>query len=160
MPCESGANLPTPIVLSSSSGRASRSGGSILFVSLTYVVIGVATVMLAGGAARAQMRSTVRLAAWLISFIVFAGQITYERASGDRSDRMVAVRCATAVAIAVLIIAIIGPVRTHWGTPDFRRAALSAVVAWPLFTGVVAFVVARAGSAMVAHSMSRHTPAS
>jgi hypothetical protein len=42
-------------------------------------------------------------------------------------------------------VAVLGPVRAHWGEPSRLKLVLLSIVAWPVITAVPAFVVALIG---------------
>jgi hypothetical protein len=48
---------------------------------------------------------------------------------------------ATAVALGSFLLAVAGPLRSHWNSPDVGRTAVLSVVVWPLLTGVPAFLI-------------------
>jgi O-antigen ligase len=82
-----------------------------------------------------------RLAAWLLSLVVFGAQIAIERRR--RLGRVsVAVSVALGVAIGAFVLAALGPFRSHWGDPSRLKLALLSLAAWPVLTGVLAFLVA------------------
>jgi hypothetical protein len=83
-----------------------------------------------------------RFAGWALSFLIFAVHIWYERRKRSRASVPAALHVAVAVAIGAFVLAIVGPVRSHWGAPDFTRVALLSLLLWPIVTGVPAFLVA------------------
>ena len=85
-----------------------------------------------------------RLTAWLLSLVVFGVHFAIERDRDPRRVR-VAARVALAVAIGAFGVAALGPIRTHWGEPARLKLVLLSLVAWPVITGVPAFVVAFLG---------------
>ena len=100
--------------------------------------------MLAGMASSPAGVKGWRFAAWLLSLVVFAVHFAIER---DRDPRRlnVAARVALAVAIGAFGVAALGPFRMHWGEPARLKLAALSLVAWPLITGIPAFVVALLG---------------
>jgi hypothetical protein len=83
-----------------------------------------------------------RFAGWALSFVVFAVHLIYERRRRSKSPATAAWHVAVAVGVGAFVLAIVGPVRSHWGTDDFGRAALLSLLLWPVVTGVPAFLVA------------------
>lgn len=126
---------------------ANRNGhtGAVVLAALAYVLIGVATATFAGSAATPQMRTAWRLAAWVFSLAVFLRHIAHENLRIGNSDVRGALRIASGVALAALVLALVGPVRAHWTASDFGRAVILSVVVWPIATGVPAFLVALLG---------------
>jgi len=94
-----------------------------------------------------------RFAAWSVSFAVFAAHILISRRERRRSVRQSAGQVAIAVAAATGVLALAGPVRSHWGEPHAARVALLSVVLWPVLTGIPSFVVAL----VVRHVLDRVT---
>lgn len=115
-----------------------------LLTGAAYVVVGVGTAALSRIASTPASAKTWRLAAWLLSLAIFATHFFVERNRRLRPSS-VAARVALAVAIGALGVAVLGPVRAHWSEAGRLRLALLSIVAWPVITGVPAFVVALIG---------------
>lgn len=131
-----------------------RKVGIILLAGAAYILIGTGTAILAASSAGKGWR----LAAWLLSLVVFSVHFAIERSSDSRRAR-VAARVALAVAIGAFGVAALGPIRTHWADPARLRLVLLSLVAWPVLTGLPAFVVALlAGIGL--DRLSSHTEAS
>lgn len=120
----------------------------VLSFTLAYVVIGLGTANLAGAAATAQGRTRWRLAGWVLSLAVFLGQIAFERIRRSEATRIVARDASLAVAVAAFLLALLGPVRTHWSAADVTRATLFSLVLWPIATGIPAYLAAWAVAAV------------
>jgi len=118
-----------------------RGVGTVLLAGAAYVLVGTGTATLAGLASSAAAVKGWRLAAWLLSLAVFALHFALERHRRARRLR-VAARVALAVAVGALGVAALGPIRTHWGEPSRPKLVVLSLVAWPILTGVPAFVVA------------------
>jgi uncharacterized membrane protein YczE len=84
-----------------------------------------------------------RLAAWVVSAVVFAFHIGYERFRLHSSPLNTALHTAIAVALGAFILALGATIRA---TTVVRQAPFSryllALVLWPIFTAVPAFIVA------------------
>lgn len=114
---------------------------TVVLASAGYIVVGFGFAILAGMASSPTGVKTWRLAAWLFSLLIFGVHLAIERPRHG-SRRAAAVQVALAVALGALGVAILGPFRAHWGEPNLAKLALLSLVAWPLLTGVPAFVVA------------------
>ena len=121
--------------------RSRTRAGIVLPAAAAYVLVGIGTAILAGMAPSSAGVKGWRFAAWLLSLVVFAVHFAMER---DRDGRRlnVAARVAFAVAIGAFGVAALGPLRMHWSEPARLKLAMLSLVAWPLLTGVPAFVVA------------------
>lgn len=117
---------------------------TVLLAGVAYVVVGAGTAALARIASSSASGKTWRLAAWLLSLAIFAIHFFIERNRRLRPSS-VAARVAIAVAIGAIGVAVLGPVRAHWGEAGRLKLALLSIVAWPVITGVPAFVVALMG---------------
>jgi len=115
---------------------------STLVVAIVYAVIGVVTADLSGSASTPQMRTAWRLAAWLLSFVAFAGHLVHEEVRLRSAVRSAAGHAAAAVALGAFLLAAVGPVLSHWGAADFLRTSLLSLGLWPILAGVPAFLVA------------------
>jgi hypothetical protein len=92
-----------------------------------------------------------RLAAWAVSGAVYAAHIGYEHFRLNNSSRATALHAAMAVAIGAFLLAVAATVHavmvaSH--APYWRF--LLALVLWPIFTALPAFLVALAGGALLA----------
>ena len=125
----------------------------MLLVAIIYPVVGIVTAELARLAPSAQFRTAWRLAAWLLSLVVFVGHIFYEHVRLRSAVKRIAEHSAAAVALGAFVLAAFGPVRSHWGAPDFWRTSLLSLPLWPILTGVPAFVVALAAAAILRRFM-------
>ena len=114
----------------------------MLAVAATYVVVGLVTAELAGSASTVQMRNRWRLAAWLLSAVIFVGNLIFDHVRLRSGTRDSAVHVAAAVALATFVLAAVGPVRSHWGTSDIARVALLSLPLWPILAGAPAFLIA------------------
>jgi hypothetical protein len=65
---------------------------------------------------------------------------------------------AFAVALGAAGVAALGPLRAHWDEPTRLRLILLSVVAWPLLTGVPAFLVALFGRVLLDHARGLPIP--
>ena len=83
-----------------------------------------------------------RLAAWMISAVVLAVHIAYEYFRLNSSPLITALHTAVAVAIGAFGLAVVANVHELAAGSTYRYLLALALVAWPLLTGVPAFVVA------------------
>jgi hypothetical protein len=124
-----------------SASDTSRWLGAALAVGIAYLVIGLATASLAGAAASAQGRTGWRLAAWVISAVVFAGHVAYERLRLRTPAASASFHAALAVALGAFGLAAAATVHAAAGAGADRRYGL-ALILWPLATAVPAFAAA------------------
>ena len=91
-----------------------------------------------------------RLAAWIVSGVVFAAHISYEQLGLGSSVRATALHAALAAALGGFGLAAAATVRAL--SSGSGRLVLHAIslVAWPLLVAVPAFLVALAAAAVVA----------
>jgi hypothetical protein len=114
---------------------------SVLIVALLYLVIGIVFAALAREAGVAW-----RLAAWVVSAALFAAHIGYEYARLRRPPRTTALHASLAVALGAFGLAVAATVHAV-ATGSLRGAFAIALVAWPILTGVPAYLVALAAAA-------------
>jgi hypothetical protein len=116
----------------------------LILCAVAYLVIGVTTAWLAGGASSNHLRVAWRLTAWLASAVVFGAHINAERSRPDGSPTVTAWHASLAVALGAFGLAAAATVRAlSSGTGNMRLHAI-ALVAWPMLTAVPAFLVALA----------------
>jgi Na+/H+ antiporter NhaC len=135
---------------------------SILLAGVAYVVIGMGTATLAAHAASPTGVTRWRLAAFLLSFVVFGIHFLVER-KRHRHRRTSAMTLALGVALGALGVAAFGPMRAHWADPSRLKLVMLSLIAWPILTGVPAFVVALIGGLVADRLLARrhrtHSPA-
>jgi hypothetical protein len=81
-----------------------------------------------------------RLAAWLVSGLLYAAHIRYEHFTLRSSPRFAALHVAVGVAIGAFALAVAGMIHSLSATSAIRPAWLLALVLWPAFTAVPAFL--------------------
>jgi hypothetical protein len=120
----------------------------ITLVGALYFAVGAASVILAWGVA---WRSTLSLrwAAFAISGIIFAWHIAREWLRHQATVREIAWRAAAAVALGALGLALMANIHEVLTAPSFRPLMLTALVLWPLLTGLPAFLVALAAASIL-----------
>jgi hypothetical protein len=93
-----------------------------------------------------------RLAAWLVSAAGYTAHIAYERFRLHSSPRRGALHVALAVALGAFGLAVAAIINSLVvaSSPQHRRLLLIALVVWPIMTGLPAFLVALAVSAVLA----------
>ncbi|HET7453138.1 MAG TPA: hypothetical protein VFL12_10375, partial [Thermoanaerobaculia bacterium] len=103
-----------------------------------YYWAGVGFAALAAAAPSHSLRTSWRLAAWIVCATIFAGHIGFERRRG-RPGSQAAFHVAIAVALGALALALRVNLRAMSAGP-IRPAMLLALVLWPLLTGVPAYL--------------------
>ena len=85
----------------------------------------------------------VRLAAWVASALVYVVHLTYEHFRLERTAAATAINVGLAVAIGGFLLAVAAATHAAMVSDHapFRRF-LIALIAWPLITGVPAFLAA------------------
>ena len=119
----------------------------MILVGVVYVVVGLVFGALAGAAGSQRLVVAWRLAAWATSAAAFAAHIWYEQIRLRHSPATTAFHVAVAVAIGgfgLAVSATIHAMRVH------ARFPASALLAWPIVTGLPAFVVAFVAAAVIA----------
>jgi hypothetical protein len=107
-----------------------------LVVGVTYLLIG-----LVFSVPSTPVRAW-RLAAWMVSAVVYGAHITYECVQARNAPRAVALHAAFAAALGALGLAVVGALHSLWTTSAVRPVWFLAFVLWPIITGLPAFVVA------------------
>jgi len=114
-----------------------------LLVGLAYLIIGR---VFAFPTDHVQMW---RLAAWVVSGAVYGAHIWYEHFRLRNPIRTAALHVALAVAIGAFALAVAGMTRSLYTTSAIRPAWLLALLLWPAFTAIPAFLVALAIAALL-----------
>jgi hypothetical protein len=114
----------------------------VILVGVAYGVVGVALTEMSKRFATDQFRAW-RLAAWIVSAVIFAGHFFYEQFRVEQRSLSVALHTALAVALGAFLLALAAIIHATMvvsHAPYWLFAI--ALVAWPLLTGIPAFVVA------------------
>ncbi len=117
---------------------------AVILVGVVYFVVGFVFALPSGHV------RWWRLAAWVVSGAVYAAHIGYEHFRLSNSPRTTALHAAMAVAVGAFLLAVAATVHavmvpSH--APYWRF--LLALMLWPIFTAVPAFLVALAGAALL-----------
>jgi hypothetical protein len=119
-----------------------------ILIGVGYAIVGV--VFGAFGSSHVSTRSW-RLAAWAISGVMYAGHICNERFRLGASPHATALHAAVAAAIGGFGLAVAATVHSLLSASADRRLRLFtlALAVWPIVTGVPAYLVALAASAVL-----------
>src|SRR5438105_13654375 len=123
---------------------------AVIFVGIVYFVVGYGSAAL-DPSIPDRARFAWRLAAWVVSAVVFAAHIGREHSRLSASPRATAMYAAAAVALGGFLLAAVATVHaaavaSH--APYWRF--LVALVLWPIITALPAFVVALVAGAVLA----------
>jgi hypothetical protein len=117
-------------------------GGAVVLLGAVYFVVAIAFGEFASRAASNSMRETWNRLAFLASGIAFAVHIAYEHFRLGNSPRVTASHASIAVALGAFALALKANIHDLGSASGYRPRMLIALVAWPLVTGVPAFIVA------------------
>ena len=124
--------------------------GSVLLAGVVYLIIGLSFAPLATPSV-----FFWRLAAWIVSAVVFASHIGYEHFRLRSSPRLAAWHVALGAAVGAFGLAAAANVRSLQAGSGNVRLLRIALLVWPAITGIPAFVIVLAVSALLAR-LSRH----
>lgn len=113
-----------------------------VLVGAVYFVIAIAFGELASRAASESARETWNRLAFLASGIAFAVHFGYEHFRLGNAARVTAWHASIAVALGAFALALKANIHDLGSATGYRPRMLIALVAWPLLTGVPAFLVA------------------
>ena len=85
-----------------------------------------------------------RLAAWILSAVVYVAHIVYQRVRASSPPRSAALHTALAVALGAFLLAASAVIHSLWVESSRLTLLLIALVLWPVMTAVPAFFVALA----------------
>lgn len=114
----------------------------VLLLGAAYFVIAVALGEFAGRAASGSMREIWNRLAFVACGIAFALHIGYEHFRLRNSSLVTAMHVSIAVALGAFALAVKANIHDLGSSTGYRSRMLIALAAWPLLTGVPAFVVA------------------
>jgi hypothetical protein len=126
--------------------RRRRWMGLAVLIGVTYAAVGITFAWPA-----THVRAW-RLAAWLVSAIVFGGHLVFEQFRLRSTPLRASTHAALAVALGAFGLALGALVHSFrvGSSPEHHRLILIALVAWPLITAIPAFVGALAATAVLA----------
>ena len=112
----------------------------LLAGGIAYLIIGQVFAFFAGAASSANIRLAWRLAAWILSAVLFALHIRCERMRFHSTAKTTALRTSFAVGLGAFLIAVVAFARTRVNSAPLGLRAL-ALVLFPLITMLPAFLV-------------------
>ena len=112
-----------------------------LFSALVYFAVGFITSALSGAAASEQMRFLWRLSAFVICAVVFLVHIAYEHFRMHNTAFRTAWHTSFGVGFGAFLLALAANIHDLGSSAGYRPRMLISFVAWPLLTGVPAFLV-------------------
>jgi hypothetical protein len=113
-----------------------------ILIGVLYAAVGITSGALAGAAPSQQMQFFWRLAAFVISAVMFGVHIAYEHFRLRNTTRPTAWHTSAAVAVGGFALALVANIHDLVSPSGYRPRMLIALVAWPLLTGLPAFIVA------------------
>ena len=127
-----------------------------LLTGSAYAAVGVGFGVLAGTAGSHEMTIFWRWAAWAVSAAMYAVHIGYERFRLGNSTGSTALHVAAAVAVGAFGLAVAaGAHALLAASPPNLRLYVLALVAWPIVTGMPAYLVALVVSAALSRVRRR-----
>lgn len=119
---------------------------AVVLVGTLYALVGIAFALPASHA------RAWRLAAWAVSGVVYAIHLGFERFRLRNSSLLSALHAASAAALGALGLAVGANIHSLsvGSTSQHQRLLLIALVAWPVITGVPAFLVGLGVSSLLA----------
>ena len=96
-----------------------------------------------------------RLAAWLVSGLLFAAHIAFEHFRLRHPPRTMAFHTAVAVAIGALGLAIAGMIHSLSTTPGLRPTWILALIGFPAVTAIPAFFAALVAGSLLSRVAGR-----
>ena len=114
----------------------------VMLIGMIYLAVGLASAELAKAASSERIRFLWRLSPFIISGVVFVAHVFHEQFRGGNTAKWTALRASLAVAVGAFALALIANIHDLGSATGYRPRMLIAFVAWPLLTGVPAFVSA------------------
>jgi hypothetical protein len=111
-----------------------------LLVGVLYCAVGLGSAALAGSAASQQMQFFWRLSAFLASGVVLAAHIAHEHFRLRNPVGSTAWHASVGAAFGGFALAVMANLHDLGSASGYRPRMLIALAAWPLLTGVPAFV--------------------
>lgn len=116
--------------------------GAALLAGAAYLLIGVLFPI------PASHRPEWRLAAWIVSLVVFGAHFAYERVQLRDTPPRVGFHVAVGVALGAFALAVAGMLHDLTTTSRIRSVWWLALVLWPVVSAVPAFVVTLVAATM------------
>lgn len=129
--------------------------GIVILAGVFYGALGVASAELAGTAVSDQMQFFWRLSAFVISGVMLAAHVFHEHFRLRNAARRTAWHAALGAAIGGFLLALMANIHDLGSASGYRPRMLVAFIAWPLLTGVPAFIAALILAAVFGFKPSR-----
>jgi len=123
-----------------------------LLAGIAYIVVGVVFAALAAGAGSHQRVVAWRLAAWVVSLVVFIAQIAFEQTRLGSTSRRSAFHAALGAALGAFGLAAAALIHRHGSAGPTGYAAF---LVWPVLVFIPAFLAAFVLAAVLARVLRR-----
>ena len=123
----------------------------VLLLAAAYLLIGIAFAAFSDWATTNAMHLMWRRLAWLVSGVGFAAHIAYGHFRLANPPRTTAMHASIAAALGAGGLAVAANLHEWMAASSYRPSIAIALVAWPLLTAVLAFVVGMVAAALLNH---------
>ena len=120
-----------------------------LLVAASYLIVGIAFAQFSDWATTGEMRLTWRRLAWVVCGVGFAAHIVYEGFRLRNPPHVTAVHASIAAALGAGGLAMAANLHEWRTASSYRPSIAIALLAWPVITGIPAFLVAVVGAALL-----------
>jgi len=130
---------------------------AILF-GILYVVVGIGFAELANSSSSGQLRFAWRLAAWVVSGVVFAANITYEHFQLHTSIPRTALHVSSAVTVGTFVLSVVAIARSQVAIAGNQRFLVLSLLLWSALIFVPVYVVALVAATLLSRTRWRNRP--
>ena len=119
-----------------------------LLAGVAYLIVSLCFGTLAGWASSDQSRFGWRLAAWIVSFVIYACHISYDYLKLQNTPLISSLDVAAGVALGGFLLAVAAIVHALSTGSGNLSLLLLALLVFPLITGLPAFVIGFVGTSL------------
>lgn len=109
---------------------------------LAYLVLGVGSAAISNDLASATVQASVRVGILLVAVALLIGHLHAELVRSAAGLGASALRTSSAVALGTFLLAVYAVSMSWWDSSQLPASLLSALVVWPVATGLPAFLAA------------------
>lgn len=121
-----------------------RSWPRVASFGLVYLGLGVGSAVVSNDLQSAPVQASIRVGIFLVAVAIFCFHLRAELARSAERPGAAALRTSSAVALGTFLLAVYAVSLSWWDASQVPTSLLSALVIWPVATGVPAFLAALA----------------
>jgi hypothetical protein len=114
----------------------------VILVGLIYLALGVISAVVSNPLRSEFLQAAIRISIFLVALAVYYYSLRLEMNRFDSGIKKSALLTSSAVAVGTFLLAVYAIGMEWWETSGVRNSLLTALIIWPVATGIPAFLMA------------------